>query len=223
MTPAEARRIAQAFAPPSRLGNQWHYWYVRSKLGSDPLFDGVIDALHGTRDPVLDLGCGLGLLAHCLRGAGIALDYAGVDVDASKIVRARHAAQRAGLAGVRFDTLDLARAMPAHRGSVAVLDVLQYVPEAAQRSIIDAAVGMLTPQARLVIRTGLDDGSHRARLTHAADVIGRVSGWMHSRPRTYPRRDALQAQLEAAGLVADFMPWHGNTPFNNWRIVARHA
>jgi hypothetical protein len=30
----------------------------------------------------------------------------------------------------------------------------------------------------------------------------------------------LRARFEAAGLRAEFEPLYGNTPFNNWRIVA---
>ena len=33
--------------------------------------------------------------------------------------------------------------------------------------------------------------------------------------------DSSAEDLAAAGLEAEFMPLYGNTPFNNWRIVAR--
>lgn len=219
---AAARAIARHFLPASPLGNRYAYYYARAKLRSDPLYPGIADALRGTRAPLLDLGCGLGLLAHALRAEGIALPYRGVDVDAAKIARARAAAAHAGLGDAAFDTLDLSRQRPDHHGSVALLDVLQYLAPAAQDALLDAAAAMLGPGARLVIRTGLDDGGGRARFTHLADVAGRLSGWMHSAPRRYPRADALRARLEAAGLQVAFEPWRGNTPFNNWRIVA-HA
>lgn len=220
---AAARTIARAFLPASPLGNRWNYHYTRAKLRSDPLYPGVADALRGTRAPLLDLGCGLGLLAHTLRAEGIALPYRGVDVDAGKITRARDAAARASLADVAFDTVDLAREWPAHAGSVALLDVLQYLAPDAQSATLDAACRMLVPGGRLVIRTGLDDGSGRARFTHFADVVGRLSGWMVSAPRRYPRADALRATLEGAGLRVEFQPMRGDTPFNNWRVVAERA
>lgn len=220
---AAARGIARAFLPASRLGSRWNYHYVQAKLRSDPLYPGVADALRGTRAPLLDLGCGLGLLAHTLRADGIALPYRGVDVDAAKVEKARTAAARAGLADVAFDTVDLAREWPGHSGSVALLDVLQYLAPEAQEATLDAAIGMLAPGARLVIRTGLDDGGTRACFTHFADVVGRLSGWMYSAPRRYPRADALRARLETAGLAAEFVPLRGNTPFNNWRIVAERV
>lgn len=217
-----AQHIADAFRPGHRFGNRHHYYYVRAKLRSDPLYPGVCAALAGTAAPVLDLGCGLGLLAHALRQGGIGLRYHGVDNDRRKIEAARRAAARAGLADTGFDTLDLAAALPTHRGSVAILDVLQYVGPASQAAILDAAIGMLEPGARLVIRTGLGDGSRRARITRLADRLGRLVGWMNASPRHYPDAGELRARLDAAGLRSRFSPLAGRTPFNNWLVVAEH-
>lgn len=221
----QMRAIAEAFLPDRPWQGYRDYFYTRAKLGSDPLYPGVCEALRGTTAPLLDLGCGLGLLAHALRAQGIALEYRGVDNDAGKIARARRAAARAELAGAAFATVDLARAppdrmTPAHRGSVALLDVLQFIPPDAQSRALDAAIAMLVPGAKLVIRTGLADGSGRARVTRAVDVLSRVLGWMNAGPSRYPDADDLRARFAAAGLRSEFTPLYGDTPFNNWRVVA---
>lgn len=220
LSPPQAHAIARAFLPAHPLGNRYDYYYTRLKLGTDPLYPGVLDALRGTRAPLLDLGCGLGLLAHALRADGQTLAYHGVDIDVSKIRRAQHIAERAGLADIRFDVLDLKQIAPEHRGSVAILDVLQYLPESAQASLIAQAAQMLAPGDRLLIRSGLDDGSRRGRTSRIGDVLAHVAGWMQEAPRCPPTRARLQAQLLAAGLQARFAPLYGNTPFNNWLIVA---
>jgi SAM-dependent methyltransferase len=217
---ASAREIANAFLPARWYGNRWHHYYARSKLRSDPLYPGVVDALRGSDAPLLDLGCGIGLLAHALRAAGLALPYRGVDNDAAKISQARRAAGNAALPGVDFAVHDLAAGLPAHRGSVALLDVLQFVPLHAQDAILDGAIAMLVPGARLVIRTCLDDGSQRARTTRSIDTLSRALRWMNAGPEHYPAVDAMQAKFTAAGLLAEFTPLYGNTPFNNWRVVA---
>jgi len=215
-----AAAIARAFLPPRWYGSRWHYFYSRSKLGSDPLYPGVIDALRGTSAPLLDLGCGIGLLAHALERAGVRLPYHGVDNDADKIGHALRARDNAGLRDASFAVVDLAQGLPAHQGSVALLDVLQFVPPQAHEAIVDAAIAMLVPGAKLVIRTGLDDGGRRARFTRRVDAFSRVLGWMNSGPKRYPDADMLRARFAAAGLEAEFGPLYGNTPFNNWRIVA---
>ena len=217
---ADALRIARAFLPERWYGSRYHYYYTRAKLRSDPLYPGVIDALRGTTQPLLDLGCGIGLLAHAMRAGGLALPYRGVDNDAPKIAQAKRAALQAGLQDVAFDVVDLAAGMPSHRGSVAILDVLQFVPPDAQDAILDAAIARIAPGGVLVVRTGLDDGSVRAKTTRRIDAFSRVVGWMNAGPTRYPEADALRAKFEAAGFDARFDPLHGNTPFNNWRIVA---
>ncbi len=212
---AQARALAAAFLP-----SRWHYHYARSKLASDPLYPGVVAALAGSRAAVLDLGCGIGLLAHVLARAGLALDYLGVDNDAGKIAVAQAAAARAGLDRARFATVDLAAGFPDHRGSVALLDVLQFLPRDAQSPLLARAAGALAGDGRLVIRTGLADGNWRSRVTRAVDVLSRWLRWMNAGPDRYPTRAGLEAELGALGLSARFSPLWGRTPFNNWLVLA---
>jgi SAM-dependent methyltransferase len=194
---ATAARIAAAFRAGRGYGGRAIWCYARVKLGSYPLYPGVIAALRGCDAPLLDLGCGIGLLAHAVR-----------------------AAASAGLRDVAFEAVDLSARMPAHAGSVAILDVLQFVSPQAQAAILDDAVAMLAPGARLVIRTGLDDGSPRARFTRRIDVLSRALRWMNAGPQAYPDPDALRARFDAAGLSSTFAPLYGRTPFNNWLVVA---
>jgi SAM-dependent methyltransferase len=212
--------IADAFVEPRWPPRRYHYYYVRGKLASDPLYPGVIAALRGSDAPLLDLGCGIGLLAHALRADGQAIAYVGVDFDAGKIAVANAAAMRAKLDDVAFATCDLLRERPPHRGSVALLDVLQYLPDAVQERLLDDAIAMLVPGSKLVIRSGLQDDSTRSRTTGFVDRLANAIGWMRSAPLRYPTRGWFERRLADAGIAADFRPLHGRTPFNNWLIVA---
>jgi hypothetical protein len=143
-----------------------------------------------------------------------------VDFDAGKIAIANTAAMRAKLADVSFATCDLMRERPSHRGSVALLDVLQYLPDAVQERLLDDAIAMLVSESKLVIRSGLQDDNARSRTTRMVDRLANAIGWMRSGPLRYPTRDWFERKLADAGLVAEFRPLHGRTPFNNWLIVA---
>ncbi len=218
--PDEARSIARAFLPPRFYGNRYDYYYTLTKLRTDPLYPGVLEALRGTTAPVLDLGCGLGLLLHALRLDGQSMPWHGVDIDADKIRRGRAIAERTGLAdGARFEVVDLAQGWPPHRGSVAILDVLQYLDAEAQGRLLDDTAAMLVPGAKLVIRSGLGDDTRRGRTTRITDRLAHLAGWMQEVPKRYPTRAELESRLGAAGLSLDFRPLYGNTPFNNWLIV----
>src|SRR3546814_12249295 len=80
---------------------------------------------------------------------------------------------------------------------------------------------MLEPGALLVIRTGLDDGSSRARTTRRIDSLSRALGWMNAGPKRYPDADALRARFDTAGLEAECKPLQHRNPFNNGQNVAR--
>ena len=213
--------ISRAFLTPERPFDRWHSHYARWKLAHDPLYPGVLPLLRDDSHPLLDLGCGIGLLAHVLRNAGAMQPYTGVDFDATKITRARDAAARKQLHGVAFDTADLSLGVPAHRGSVSILDMLQYLPEPLQSNVLSGAIARVAPGAQLVIRTGLEDSSTRSRITDISDRIGHRIGWMRSAPQRYPRREVLTELLESAGLEVKWQPHLGRNLFNNWLVSAR--
>ncbi|MGH8032858.1 MAG: methyltransferase domain-containing protein [Luteimonas sp.] len=225
MSRQQSADIARAFSPQGSFGNRYDHYYARAKLASDPLFPGALAALRGSQAALLDIGCGLGLLAHALRADGQSIAYHGIDIDAGKIARAERAAAKASLAHARFGAIDLTRGLPMHRGSIAILDVLQYLDADAQQALLDAAIAMLVPGARLVLRAALADSGRRGRATRITDWLGHLSGWMQTTPKHYPHRDALRAHFAAAGLQAQFAPLHGNTPFNHTLIVVerKHA
>lgn len=212
-------RIAHAYLP-----NQTYYWYARCKLASDPLYAGVGAALRNTTEPLLDLGCGIGLLAQTLRAQGFVPAYRGIDNDAAKIAAARAAAVDAHLAQVQFDCIDLATApFPAHRGSVTLLDVLQFLPRDAAFALLDHVAECIMPGACLVIRTGLDRPGVRMRFTRAIDAFARATGWMNTGAHWYPAREELTSRLREHGLHATFSSTRGWLPFDNWLVVAVHV
>ena len=119
--------------------------------------------------------------------------------------------------------LDLGQGLPEHAGSVAILDVLQYLTPDRQRELLDSVIAMLTPGARLVIRSGLADDSSRSRTTRITDRLANLAGWMQERAKCYPTADGLRTQLEGAGLRTMLRPLYGDTPFNNWLIVGERT
>lgn len=218
---AIARRIARPFAPRRPWGNWSDYCYTRLKLRSDPLYPAVIAALEHSRSPVLDLGCGLGLLAHALRMAGLDQAYLGLDIDATKVRRGQQILARSGLAEARLKVHDLGCGRPPHRGSVTLLDVLQYLDQPTQQALLADAAGMLDDDGVLVIRSTLAEDSARGRTSLRADAWAHRIGWMQTRPQHYPSAEWLQQTLEQAGLQVQLRPLYGNTPFNNWLLLAR--
>jgi SAM-dependent methyltransferase len=212
------RGIAERYLP-----SRYHYWYSLSKLAMDPLYEDVGTLLGGNHPPILDVGCGIGLMLHALRGSGIRSKYWGVDIDAEKIAIARRALLQDETTDVQFEVCDLRREFPAHQGSVVLLDVLQYVEPASQHDLLVNASRCLSPEGIFIIRSGLDDGSLRASWTRINDRFGHAVRWMGTSFKAQPKPTQLRAWLEQEGLEAEFLEPAARTPFNNWLIIARRA
>ncbi|WNL45115.1 class I SAM-dependent methyltransferase [Dyella sp. BiH032] len=195
--------------------------YVRGKLASDPVYAAAAEAIDGADLPLLDIGCGIGLLGLYLHARGALPRYVGLDHDERKIAEGRVAVRRAGLEhAMELCTAD-ASALPDMLGHVALLDMLHYLPRDAQAALLEAAVGRLAPGGALVIRSVLRDGSWRFQVTRAEEVWLRVSGRIRGGAQHYPTEAELRAPLERAGLTVNTGPLFGRTPFNSYLLVAR--
>ncbi|MEM7387048.1 MAG: class I SAM-dependent methyltransferase, partial [Verrucomicrobiota bacterium] len=77
LTAVECQDLARSFSKP------WYRHYSASKLKTDPLYRGVAGALKAGDPtlPLLDIGCGIGLLAFYLRRCGMNAPVHGVDYD----------------------------------------------------------------------------------------------------------------------------------------------
>lgn len=214
---AAMRRIAHRFPRFSLTRG-----YVHFKLPTDPVYRAVERLLQGTHRPLLDIGCGMGLLGLYLRERGGNNDYLGVDRDARKL-RAGLAASAPHAHSMSFQESD-ANTLPVHRGDVAILDVLHYMAPERQADLLSDAAQRVSDDGVLLIRTCLRDGSWRYRLTVIEEWLLHASGWMQARGTCHiPTREQIAAPLIAAGFDVVLHPLWGRTPFNSWLCVARRA
>ncbi len=201
--------------------SRWHQGYAKGKLRTDPLYGAVYQHLAGSALPLLDLGCGIGLLALYLRARGHGPPVHGTDYDAKKIAAANEAARRSGHAGLSFVHGDARQGLPDHRGDITILDILQFFTGDEQRALLTAAAERLAPGGKLIIRTGIKDRGWRFKVTVLGDLIAKATFWMKSAPTHYPTARSLRETLEGAGLEVTLTPLWGKTPFNNHLLVAR--
>ena len=214
---AAARRVAQRFRRRSYARG-----YAGSKLRLDPVYRAAAESFAGAPLALLDIGCGMGLLGLYLHERGICDAYLGVDIDPRKL-REGKAALAAGPSSLRLDAGDATR-MPPHRGHVALLDVLHYLPFESQAHALREAAERVAAGGALVIRTCLADGSWRFRATQAEEWLLHAAGWMRrDGTRFIPRREQVEAPLRDAGLAVASRPLWGATPFNSYLFVAKRT
>jgi 2-polyprenyl-3-methyl-5-hydroxy-6-metoxy-1,4-benzoquinol methylase len=216
LSPASLQRIASLYP---RIWDYNHY-YVPSKLRTDPVYSAVVSEIGGSALPVLDIGCGIGLLAFYLRESGVTADITGCDYDAWKITNAKCTAERGGYAGLSFLAADARTGLPDFSGTVVILDILQFFKRPEQEALLRLAATRVAEGGKLVIRSGLQDDSTRFRITVAGDWLAKLTFWMKSGPVCYPDCELFESVLGSAGLKVQISPLWGGTPFNNHLIVA---
>lgn len=205
----------------SLYNNHLQRCYVRSKLVSDPVYAATAALIAGSSLPMLDIGCGIGLLGQYLHAQGHRQPYLGLDHDQRKIAAGQLAVQRAGLDAVMSLQHADAAELPPMRGHVALLDVLHYLPAERQSVLLQAAIRHLAPHGCLIIRNVLREPNWRFHATRIEEFFLRASGWIPGGAQHYPTADELRTPLENAGLDVSIEPLRGHTPFNSYLIVAR--
>ncbi|TAN19132.1 MAG: class I SAM-dependent methyltransferase [Rhodanobacter sp.] len=194
--------------------------HVRWKLRVDPAYAATAAIITRTPLPLLDIGCGLGLLGQYLNAGRNAQSYVGLDHDHRKILAGQRAAHRGGLdVVVELQHAD-ANELPAVHGHVALLDVLHYLDARRQRSLLKAATEHLTADGCLVIRSVLREPNWRFHATRVEEFFLRTSGWIPGGAQHYPTAAELRGPLEDAGLEVGIRPLRGRTPYNSYLIVA---
>ena len=193
--------------------------YVRIKLLIDPVYKGAVPVFADSPRPLLDIGCGMGLLGLYLATHGHTPDYLGVDSDARKIDSARTFAAD-GHPHLDFLHVD-AGSLPEFSGDVALLDALHYMPAELQQRVLAAAAERVAPGGVLMIRNCLKDSSWRYWATVIEEKFLKWSRWMQVGAQHYPTRAEIVEPLQARGLEVSVEPLWGYTPYNSYQILAR--
>lgn len=193
--------------------------YARLKLRYDPIYSAAAALLVEADAPVLDIGCGIGLLGLYLRAQGFNRRYLGIDADALKVEHARRSAGEHA-ATLTFENRD-AVVLPAFSGSVAVLDVLHYFDCERQRVLLRGAARRVAHDGVLVVRTALQEPTWRYRATVWEERLLHGCGWMRMPARHFPRREEIESTLGDVGMRVTIEPLWGYTPFASFLIVAK--
>lgn len=188
--------------------------YARWKVRSDPAYSAALEALRGRDLPLVDLGCGIGLLAFYLREHGYTAPVIGVDFDQRKIDAACLAARK--YRGVDFIAGDARDPLPDGH-NVVILDILHYFDPASQQQILTNAARAVPPGGAVILRQPIRDASWRYRLTKRVDALARTLRWMKAESLNYPTREEVTAPF--AGFASEVRPLWGRMPYNTYFFV----
>ena len=230
--------IAQA-AAPYRASGLYAWFFARGKLGGDPVFTHLLAAgLLTGRSHILDIGCGQGLLTSWLLAAQTSATrepwpavwppappvsrVRGVELMAHDVDRANRSLADAVRAGrAEFVQADMCDTDFGRTDAVVILDVLHYVPIAAQDEVLQRVQRSLAPGGVLLLRVGDASAGLPFAISNWVDhVVTRLRG--HRLTTLYCRPlAAWRARLEALGFAVETQAMSQGTPFANVLLVAR--
>jgi len=197
---------------------RWLQGYVRWKVRMDPAYRAAFAVLQDRTLPLLDLGCGLGILAFYLREHGYTAPILGIDFDERKIELARNAATR--YRGIDFIAGD-ARAPLPEGHDVVLLDLLHYFDADSRKRIMAGVARAVARDGVVVIRQAIHDGSWRARFTAFIDDAARTLRWMKAEKLQLPTREEIVSAFD--GFEVEVKPLRGMMTYNNYLFVFRRV
>ena len=197
---------------------RWLQGYVRWKVRTDHAYRAALATLQGRETPLLDLGCGLGILAFYLREHGYTAPILGIDFDERKIDLARNVATR--YRGIDFIAGDAREPLPEDH-DIVLLDLLHYFDADSRKRIMANVARAVAPNGIVVIRQAIHDRSWRARFTAFVDDAARTLRWMKAEKLQLPTREEIENAF--AGFDADVKPLWGRMPYNNYLFVFRRV
>lgn len=207
-------RVATQFRQP------WLRHYVRGKMRSDQIYPAAYELLRSASHPILDVGCGVGLLAFYLRERGCFEPVLGLDIDARKIRWGKKiAAKQYGNIELRFH--DIQKAIPVFSGNVALLDVLHYLPPADQEALLSRLTRCVAPGGVLIIRDCPSDSRPRFWMTWLAEKFAQTISWNLKGSLNFPTRSSINDIFSDHEFERQSRPLWGASPFNNHLFVFR--
>jgi len=193
--------------------SRWLRGYVRGKIGWDPVFPLARREIVNRQQPVVDIGCGLGLLGISRRAAGITVRYRGTDLSAWKINMAKEAVRYYGFDDAGFDVCDALNTPIPPGATVCLIDVLHYLDSRDQQTLLLHLAEAAEAGSLVLIRTGLRGTGWRYAATLIEEYWTRATGWIRGGKINFPTRGALLRVFEERGLQAEISPLWGRTPF----------
>jgi 2-polyprenyl-3-methyl-5-hydroxy-6-metoxy-1,4-benzoquinol methylase len=172
--------------------------------------------------PVLEVGCGHGLLSLYLALGSPDRRVTGVDVDQDKLAAARAASARGGL-DAAFQAVEGAALPEGPWAGIAIVDVLYLLPAADQSSLLRSCAGLLAPGGTLVVKEMAPVPRWKARWnaiqeTGAVKILGITEG----EELTFLPPAELAAAMAAGGLrVVQDRPIHRGYPHPHHLLVGQ--
>jgi membrane-associated phospholipid phosphatase/2-polyprenyl-3-methyl-5-hydroxy-6-metoxy-1,4-benzoquinol methylase len=233
------KHLVSLAAAPYKASGPYAWHFARGKLGGDPAFAYLLESgLLSTPERILDIGSGQGLLTAWLLAARESAERGdwpadwpaapqaclvrGIELMPHDVARADRALAQAVRAGrAQFETQDMCSSDFGQTDAVVILDVLHYVPFAAQDDVLRRAHVALSPDGVLLLRVGDAAAGLPFAFSNWVDhVVTTLRGHRLGKLYCRPLADWKTA-LRNLGFTVEAQALSQGTPFANVLLVAR--
>ena len=204
----------------ARFRQRWLRHYVRGKVRHDQIYSTAYELLRSSENPILDIGCGVGLLAFYLRERACPQPVLGLDVDARKIRYGTEIAARS-YEDVELRFHDVQETLPDFCGNITLFDVLHYLPGPAQSALLSRLTACVAPGGVLIIRDCPREPRPRFWTTFVAEKFAQAISWNLSTPLHFPTRASINGIFDPREFQRESRPLWGRSPFNNHIFIFR--
>jgi SAM-dependent methyltransferase len=230
------RQLLDAATAPYKQAGKFAWHFARGKLSGDPVFVEILQrGLIPANTHVIDIGCGQGLLSAWLLAAETtaannnwpldwkappnAITVKGIELMPSDVERARKALPDFQ-DRFTFETGDMCTTPFEKAQTVVILDVLHYVPYAAQEDVLIRVKEALSTKGLLILRIGDANAGIGFKISNWVDsVVFLCRG--HKLSRLYCRTLAdWLILLNKLGFHVESKPMSQGTPFSNVLLLA---
>lgn len=203
----------------ARFSERWLRLYAGRKLRGDPIYSAAFELFRNSRRPLIDVGCGVGLLAFYLRERNFVAPISGFDADGRKVARARAIAQGA-YPDLHFFEHDVCEPI-GQTGNIVLFDLLHYLRPNDQARLLNHLAARVAPDGILVIRDCPRDRNARYWLTNLAERFAQTITWNMKTRLHFPTREQIIAPFAEENFFRTVAPLWGRTPFNNHLFIFR--
>jgi 2-polyprenyl-3-methyl-5-hydroxy-6-metoxy-1,4-benzoquinol methylase len=176
--------------------------------------------MRGSAEPILDIGCGVGLLGFYLRERGCVQPVMGLDLDARKIEQGQRIAQ-AHYGNLDLRHQDVRQPLPDFSGNIVLFDVLHYLPLAQQTALLVQLTARIPPGGLLMIRDCPRENGPRFWTTYVAEKFAQLISWNLSTSLHFPSRDRIDGAFPPDEFDRECRALWGKSPFNNYLFIFR--
>ncbi len=233
------KHLFQTAVNPFKSAGKFAENFARGKLTGDPVFTEILSrGLIPSNSHVVDVGCGQGLFSTLMLASEQLADHAnwpsawkpaprGVSVQGIELMPKD--VQRAQEALVQYKNRfsfvlgDMCTTAFDKAQVVVILDVLHYVPYAAQDEVLMRVRESLSPSGTLILRVGDAAAGLPFKMSNWVDnIVFTIRG--HGWPTLYCRTltDWI-ATLNKLGFTVEPKPMSEGTPFANVLLVAKYS